>query len=163
MVNINQLVREALDEHEQTIRILGDIPTVCLDSNDYLTSVRETIAGFISSWDGKADLRLLAVEVWPRHAFFALDFNNHKYDYDTAHTEEIVLPVYMLRKSRRRPRWKMYRYKPQDSQLAKRIAHLHDMHGQEPLPLYDDHNQIVISLNSRSSQKRAMEASLPTP
>ncbi|CAG8197169.1 unnamed protein product [Penicillium salamii] len=84
MENINQAVSDALETH-RSIRILGDLPTEKLNPDDYLASTREIIKGLVDSWKEKADLRLLAVEVWPRHTYFALDFNNDEYNYANAH------------------------------------------------------------------------------
>lgn len=105
MEEVNCIVLDALKEYE-SIRILGDIPTGNLHSEDYLASTQETISTFASFWNGKANLRLFVVEVWPRHTYFALDFNNDKYDFDNAHVQVIVLPVCLLRLSRRSDQWK---------------------------------------------------------
>lgn len=92
MDDINDQVLNALDVHS-TIRILGDLPTDALNPEDYLASVSSTIKDFVAVGQERAETRLLAVEVWPRHTYFALDLNNDQYDYDTAHTEIIALPV----------------------------------------------------------------------
>ena len=62
-----------------------------MHSEDYLASTQETISTFASFWNDKANLRLLAVELWLRHTYFALNFNNGKYDFDNAHVQVIVL------------------------------------------------------------------------
>ncbi|CEO59387.1 hypothetical protein PMG11_04063 [Penicillium brasilianum] len=143
MEKVNQIVRDALEDHK-SIRILGELPTEKLNCEDYLASTRETISSFVSSWDKKANLQLLAVEVWSRRTYFALDFNNDKYDYDNAHIEEIVLPVYLLRLSRRSGSWTVFRHKPEDSRLAKRLAALHLGNGQKPIPFLEDHIKGVV-------------------
>lgn len=125
MDEVNRIVLDALKEHE-SIRILGDLPTEKLNSENYLASTRETISSFVAYSNHKANLRLLAIEVWPRHTYFALDFNNDKYDYDNAHIQEIILLVYLLRLSRKSGSWKIFRPKPQVFLLAERIATLHD-------------------------------------
>lgn len=149
MDKVNQTVLDALETHE-SIRILGDLPTEKLNGNDYLASISEIISEFVSFWNGKANLKLLAVEVWPGHTYFALDFNNHKYNYENAHIHEIVLPVYLLRLSRRSGNWRIFRHKPEDTSLAKRIAVLHEGNGQKPTPFLEDHIKGVEHNNPRS-------------
>jgi hypothetical protein len=138
MEKVNEAVSDALETH-RSIRILGDLPTEKLNPEDYLGSTRGLIESFVEFWKAKAALRLLAVEVWPRHTYFAVDFNNDEYDYDNAHTQVIVIPVYLLRLSRKSHTWKIFRYKPQDSSLARRIADLHEGNGQNPIPFVEDH------------------------
>ncbi|KAJ5761471.1 hypothetical protein N7533_003510 [Penicillium manginii] len=149
MDRVNKTVLDALEEH-QSIRIHGDLPTKKLDSDDYLASTRKTISEFVSFWNDIANLQLLAVEIWPRRSYFALDFNNSKYDYDKAHTQVIVLPVYLLRMSRRSGSWRIFRHKPEDSHLAKRIAFLHEGNGQDPTPFLEDHIKGVVYGNPRN-------------
>lgn len=149
MEKVNQIVLDALEEHK-SIRILGELPTEKLNCEDYLASTRETISDFVSFWDKKANLRLLAVEVWSRRTYFAIDFNNDEYDYDKAHIEEIVLPVYLLRLSRRSGSWTIYRHKPEDFKLAKRLTALHFGNGHKPTPFLEDHIKGVVHDNPRT-------------
>lgn len=149
MEDVNRAISEALEKHH-SIRILGDLPTAQLDGSDYLASTRRLINPLITFWENKAELRLLAVDVWPQHSYFALDFNNDRYDYQTAHTEVIVLPVYLLRLSRRSGTWRIFRYSAGDTQLAKRIADLHEGNGQNPIPFLEDHIKGVMHLAPRS-------------
>ena len=93
-MEVNRIVLDALKE-QASIRILGDLTTEKLDSEDHLVSLQETISTFVSFWNDKPNLRLLAMEFWPRHIYFVLDFNNDKYDCDNAHVQVIVLPVYL--------------------------------------------------------------------
>lgn len=151
MEEVNRVISDAIEEHH-SIRILGDLPTERLDCEDYLASTRGIITNLISFWEDKAELRLLAVEVWPRHCYFALDFNNDKYDYENAHTQVIVMPVYLLRLSRRSDTWKIFRHKPGDTQLAKRIADLHEGNGQNPIPFLEDHIKGVTHYAPRNCQ-----------
>ncbi|KAJ5094675.1 hypothetical protein N7456_010536 [Penicillium angulare] len=81
---INNSISEALSQYNGTIRILGDIPTERLDPENYLSSTQSLIKELTTYWETKATLRLLAIEIYPIHSYFALDFNNEKYDYQTA-------------------------------------------------------------------------------
>ncbi|KAJ5458482.1 hypothetical protein N7475_009870 [Penicillium sp. IBT 31633x] len=158
---INRAVSDALKQHN-SIRILGDLPTEKLNSEDYLNSTHETIASFVNIWQKIATLRLLAIEIYPRHTYFALDINNDRYDYDNAHTQMIILPVYLLRLSRESDRWKIFRHLPQDSALARRIAFLHESHGQDPIPFVDDHNKAVIHYAPRNIKTPSVQLDDPS-
>ncbi|KAJ5593622.1 hypothetical protein N7537_010526 [Penicillium hordei] len=161
MEKVNQAVSDALETH-RSIRILGDLPTEKLNHEDYLASTRELIESFVDSWKGKADLRLLAVEVWSRHTYFALDFNNDEYNYDNAHTQVVVIPVYLLRLSRKSHTWAIFRHQPQDSSLAKRIADLHEGNGQNPIPFLEDHIKGVTHYAPRNSKSPVVASENPT-
>lgn len=148
---VNEQVFDALRAHP-SIRILGDLPTDRLDPADYLNSVSSAIHEFITAWKKKADVRFLAVEVWARHTYFAIDLNNNQYDYDTAHLNIIILPVYLLRLSSRSASWTILRYQQQDIHLANRIADLHQANGQNPTPFLEDHTGIIMHYTPRSLQ-----------
>ncbi|KAJ5115418.1 hypothetical protein NUU61_001177 [Penicillium alfredii] len=152
MEEVNRVISDAIKTHH-SIRILGDLPTERLDCEDYLASTRRIISNLITFWENRAELRLLAVEVWPRHCYFALDFNNDEYDYQTAHAQVIVMPVYLLRLSRRSGAWRIFRHKPGDTQLAKRIADLHEGNGQNPIPFLEDHIKGVTHYSPRNRQQ----------
>lgn len=152
MEEVNRVMSDAVEKHH-SIRILGDLPTDQLDGEDYLASTRRIISHLITFWENKADLRLLAVEVWPQHCYFALDFNNDKYDYQTAHAQVIVIPVYLLRLSRRSGAWRIFRHSSGDTQLARRIADLHEGNGQNPIPFLEDHIKGVTHHAPRNCQQ----------
>lgn len=147
---INQQVLDAL-KVTPSIRILGDLPTAELNPEDYVASVSTKIEDFVATWNKTAETRFLAVEVWTRHTYFALDLNNDQYDYQTAHLHSIILPVYLLRFSSRSRTWKFIRYQRQDVSIANRIATLHHANGQNPLPFLEDHTKMIIHLTPRSS------------
>lgn len=150
---INGQVFSALGTHS-SIRILGDLPTKLLNSEDYLGSVSSMIEEFVATWKKTTLTRLLAVEVYPRHTYFALDLNNDKYDYQTAHEDMTVLPVYLLRCSSRSRSWSIVRYRRQDVSLAHRLAVLHNANGQAPLPFLEDHHTIIMHFNPRTDGRR---------
>lgn len=154
MEEVNRVILDAIEEH-RSIRILGDLPTKQLNCEDYLASTRETIKQLVSFWQDKADLRLLALEVWPQHSYFALDFNNDKYDYKNAHTQVTVIPVYLLRLSSKSNSWSIFRHIPEDTPLAKRIADLHEGNGNNPIPFVEDHIKGVTHYAPRRLQNTA--------
>lgn len=128
MDSINLQVLNAL-KVTSSIRILGDLPTAELNSEDYLASVSAKIEDFIAAWNEIAETRLLAVEVRSLRTHFALDLNNDQYDYQTAHQHSVILPVYLLQFSSRSRTWKFSRFQRQGASLAERIAILHNAHG----------------------------------
>lgn len=134
----------------EAIRILADTPNSVLDPSDSLQSIlpfTSTVKDAIRSQCADAQVRLLAIAIYPRrHSYFVLDVNNASYDYGTAHHDTILVPVYVLRLSRRPV---IFRKANLDGDLATRIADLHLLHGMDPLPFFDDHNQVLQYCNPR--------------
>ncbi|CAG8208716.1 unnamed protein product [Penicillium olsonii] len=140
-------IREVLfelpeDDVTRTMRILGDTPTRILDPNDYLESIRPftlEVQNSLCARHGNNTTRLLAVTIHPdKHSYFVVDLNNTDYDYQTAHECKSPVPVYVLRlSSKRKPT--ISRRRVLDSAIAETLGKLHDDHGQEPLPLFDNH------------------------
>ena len=132
------------------IRILGDTPTILLDSTDYLHSIREiatTVQDSIHECHPDAHTRFLAVNVYRRHSYFVVDVNHVHYDYETAHVDTAPVPVYVFRLSRR-PR--IFRCEDQDGRLAVRLAEMHNGHGRDSLPLFDNFTKLVQYHSPRS-------------
>lgn len=95
----NKQVLEAIGEHH-TIRIVADVPTNFLRFEDLPASAFDLIKRFLIEWEVHDPTRPHAVDLCPRHAYIVVDINNHRYDYDTAHEQTFVLPVYILRLSK---------------------------------------------------------------
>ncbi|GLA55911.1 hypothetical protein CBS76997_11395 [Aspergillus niger] len=154
MDQIHDTMRKFLNEADSApIRILGDTPTKILDSKDYLKSISafvEKVQESVRECRRNVQTRFLAVNIYPgRHSYFVLDLNNIHYNYDTAHNDVDPIPVYVLRLSRR-PR--IFRFKDQDEKLAIRLAEMHNGHGKDPLPLFDDFTKTVQYHSPRSLQ-----------
>lgn len=140
-------IREVLfelpeDDVTGTMRILGDTPTRILDPNDFLESIRPftlEVQNSLCACHGNKITRLLAVSIHPdKHSYFVVDLNNADYEYQTAHLCKSPVPVYVLcLSSKRRPT--ISRRRVLDSVIAETLAKLHDDHGQDPLPLFDNH------------------------
>ncbi|KAE8153178.1 hypothetical protein BDV25DRAFT_127387 [Aspergillus avenaceus] len=128
-----------------SIRVVGDTPNSILDPNDFLesiTSIVEGVKSAVIACRPQTQTCYLAVKRFGgRHSFFVLDLNNVEYDYDSAHENRSPIPVYILRLSRNP---KIFRHAPQDQQLADKLAELHNLHGDDPLPLFDDHTKPII-------------------
>lgn len=101
----------------------------------------------MAAWEEKAQIRLLGVDAWPDHTYIAVDINNFRYDFETAHKQLFALPVYILRPSRSH-RWKFFRRVPSDAYAAKRIADLHWANGKHPLPFFENHvTELLFTLD----------------
>ncbi|CAG8947623.1 unnamed protein product [Penicillium salamii] len=137
------------------IRILGDTPNSLLDSRDYLGSIQPFISkvqNSIHDCRPEIETRFLAMNVYPgKHSFFVLDVNNVDYDYKTAHTVTTPIPIYVLRLSRRKI--SITRQQRLDATIAERLRKMHNGHGDDPLPLVDDFNQILGYHSPRSLRR----------
>ncbi|KAJ5571705.1 hypothetical protein N7535_005365 [Penicillium sp. DV-2018c] len=140
-------IREVLFELPEyevtgTMRILGDTSNRILDPNNYLESIRPyalAVKDSLCARHRNNTTRLLAVTIHPdKHSYFVVDLNNANYDYQTAHECKSLVPVYVLRlSSKRKPT--IHRQRPLDSVIAETLRKLHDVHGQDPLPLFDNY------------------------
>lgn len=143
---IPETINNFLDTVDSTaIRILGDTPNSVLDPEEYLESVRPFVSKVeesIHQHRPDAQTRFLAFSIYPgKHSYFALDLNNVDYNYETAHIERPLIPVYVLRLSLKRVR--IFRIRMLDDTLATTLADMHNVHGDDPLPLVEDWNHIV--------------------
>ncbi|KAJ5716025.1 uncharacterized protein N7483_013206 [Penicillium malachiteum] len=124
-----------------TMRIVGDTPNSVLDHEDLLESVRPFVSEVEECIrqhhpDDKT-LFIAAKFCLGKHSYFVVDVNNTRYNYETAHECEELTPVYYLRLSRRQPT--ILRKPPLDATLSKILMVMHYWHGQDPLPLCDNH------------------------
>ncbi|MEU5145557.1 hypothetical protein, partial [Streptomyces sp. NPDC021139] len=130
------------------IRILGDIPNSVLTTDDKLGCISQfalELENSIHTSRPSAQTRFLAVNIYPpaktKHSYFVVDLNNVDYVYATAHNDKRPIPVYVLRLSRRKI--SLLRQEGLDATIAETLATMHNGHGNDPLPLVDDHTGIV--------------------
>ena len=145
-----------LDVIARTMRILGDIPNSILDPNNYLESIRpfaSKVQDCLHQYDRNNTTCFLAVTIYPgKHSYFVVDLNNTDFDYQTAHECKTPVPVYVLRLSKRRPT--IFRKPQLDGQIAETLQVMHNNHGQDPLPLFDNYcDQNSYYGNPRSLQR----------
>ena len=144
MTQIPHIMLQFLQElhSEDAVRILGDVPNSVLDPKDYLESIHpfaSKVQHCLREYRPDYETRFVAVNVYPgKHSYFVVDLNNVGYNYNTAHECKTPVPVYILRLSKRAPA--ISRAEALDMQLAELLAKMHDGHGQDPLPLFEDHN-----------------------
>ena len=127
---------------KDAVRILGDVPNSVLDSKHYLESIHpfaSKVQHCLQKDHADYETRFVAVNIYPgKHSYFVVDLNNVGYNYNTAHECKTPVPVYILRLSQRTPA--IRRNEALDMELAISLAKMHDGHGQDPLPLFEDHN-----------------------
>ncbi|RAH58526.1 hypothetical protein BO85DRAFT_487251 [Aspergillus piperis CBS 112811] len=92
----------------------------------------------------------LAIQVW--RIFVNVDVNRDNYNYDTAHKDQTVLPVYVLR--RHRENWNLIRWPQEDRSVAVQLAELHRVTGYGlEISFYENHNSHVGHANPREHLK----------
>ncbi|KAL6229864.1 hypothetical protein BDW75DRAFT_224151 [Aspergillus navahoensis] len=144
LTEIPHIMRQFLQElpSDCAIRIVGDTPNSVLDPEDYLTSIYPFVSKVqhcLREYRSDNKALFVAVKIIPgKHSYFVVDSNNVGYNYETAHECKTPIPVYALRLSRRAPT--IRRAETMDKEIAEIIAKMHDGHGQDPLPLFDNHN-----------------------
>lgn len=92
--NINQQIFDAINE-QHTIRIVVDIPTNFLCFKDFPTSASDLIKPFVTKWEINHTTRLLAVDVYPRHAYSVVDINYQQWA-SLLYTRRSVRLMYVL-------------------------------------------------------------------
>ena len=139
-----------------TMRILGDTPNSILDPEDYLESIRpfaSTVQKCLHEYYIQNETCFVAVNIYRgKHSYFVVDLNNTGYNYHTAHECITLIPVYVLRLSKRQPT--IFRKRELDGPIAETLRIMHNGHGQDPLPLFDNYYDENSQYgNPRSLQK----------
>ncbi|KAL3474061.1 hypothetical protein BJX99DRAFT_248516 [Aspergillus californicus] len=138
------------------IRIFGDTPTSILDPANYLQSISQfalQVQDCVREHNPKYTTRFVAASACDtRNSYFVVDINNFAYDYQTAHLCETPIPVYVLCLSNMRPT--LYRKLSVDISVAWILKVLHNGHGQDPLPLFDNHHDLTLRWDSPRSPQQ---------
>lgn len=144
-------IREKIFEKTEAQRLVIKVHTNYLDSHDYRVSAGNFIDEIFPNWENDSRIRFLAIEIRGDRTFMAVDINNSDYDFDTAHENRIVLPVYVVLQHKRRG-WFVVRWPQEDEPLATKIAELHNLNGfKATTPFFADYNQPVIYERPRDS------------
>ncbi|KAL4935429.1 hypothetical protein BDV06DRAFT_234319 [Aspergillus oleicola] len=137
-------IRERVFQNNEPKRIVIKLKTNQLDSQDYRTSSTDFITQLFPSWQTDPLIRFLAIGVWSHRTFLVLDINYAEYNFETAHKDRTILPVYVIRQYRRRTKWALVRWQPEDVPLAANLADMHNRHGWDAaLPFLEDHTDIT--------------------
>lgn len=143
------------DNGSGTMRILGDTPNSILDPKDYLESIRpfaSKVQDCLHEYHANNETRFVAVNIYRgKHSYFVVDLNNTDYNYQTAHECKTLIPVFILRLSKRKPT--IFRKRELDGQIAETLRIMHNGHGQNPLPLFDNY----CDENSQYSNPRSLQ------
>ncbi|PTU21864.1 hypothetical protein P175DRAFT_0434555 [Aspergillus ochraceoroseus IBT 24754] len=148
MDEVNRRVLEAIRDL-RTIRIISDVPTERLTSDNYLESAINLVEPFVKTWEIQHAVRHIVVDVYPRHTYIVFDINNHRYDFNVAHLQTFTIPVHILRLSKRSNDWTFFRREMEDRRVAKDIAELHRCNGQSQPPFFADHISGSVYLSPR--------------
>lgn len=116
MDEINPQVFKCIEEMT-TIQSIADIPTELL-IDEYLASAASLTEPLRQNLETQHLVRLIVVDVYPRHTFVVIDVNNHRYDFDTAHLQTFANPVYILRLSNRSNKWRFFRRAVENQRVA---------------------------------------------
>lgn len=112
-----------------TIRILGDIPNSILNPSNYLESIHPFISATEESLKNlhpNSKTLLIAAKIYRgKHSYFILDLNNRDYGYETANECKALIPVYVIRLSKRQPT--IYLRRVLDEPIAKIFRNMHNL------------------------------------
>ncbi|GIK00116.1 hypothetical protein Aspvir_004134 [Aspergillus viridinutans] len=148
MSNIAE-VREKIFERKEAQRIIIKVHTEKLDSQDYRVSAYNFVNEIFPDWENDKRILFLAIEIWGDRTYMAVDINNYDYNFDTAHKNKTILPVYVLWQHRRRG-WVMIRWPQEDERLATKLADLHNVNGFDATtPFLENYNTRIVHANPR--------------
>ncbi|KAL5342725.1 hypothetical protein BJX70DRAFT_355643 [Aspergillus crustosus] len=149
MNEINEQVFKVL-EQTKTIRIVADIHTNLLSSENYFTSAATFTEPFQKEWETQHKVQFIAVDAYPRHTFVVCDINNDRYNFETAHKQTFPVPVYILRFKTKSNSWMFFRQWTEDHRVAQDIANLHRYEGQNRPPFFVNHIRGPVYFSPRT-------------
>ncbi|RAK74893.1 uncharacterized protein BO72DRAFT_450350 [Aspergillus fijiensis CBS 313.89] len=143
--HIIRQIREVLSQFlpsvgSDTMRILGVTPNSILEPRNYLESIRPIVSEieeYLQNNRPDIKTRFVAAKIFRGKTYFLLDLNIADYNYETAHDCKMLIPVYVLRLSKRQPT--ILRKPELDGTVAKVLRNMHNLQDQDPLPLFDNH------------------------
>ena len=72
-----------------------------------------------------------------------IDVDHADYDYQTAHQDNTILPVYVIRMYR--GNWVLERWQKEDERVAQNLAELHRVTGYGvDIPFFENHNTRIV-------------------
>ncbi|CEL11994.1 hypothetical protein ASPCAL15088 [Aspergillus calidoustus] len=135
-------IHEKVFENSDAKRLVMKFDTNRLDPHDYANSAKRILNEVFPDWERDSRILFLAMEVFQRRTFIAIDINHHDYDFKTAHEDEKPLPVYWLRQKKH---WTLNRIPKEDTRTCRRLAELHRSHGYNAtLPLVEDCTSVIV-------------------
>ncbi|PYI34320.1 hypothetical protein BP00DRAFT_423319 [Aspergillus indologenus CBS 114.80] len=156
-------IREKVFEKAEAQRLVIKVHTEQLDSYNYRVSASNFINKIFPNWENDNRIRFIAIEIRGDRTFLAIDVINLNYNFETAHKTEIVLPVYIVWRHKRKG-WFIIRWPQEDEPLATKIAELHDLNGFDTTtPFLANFNESVVYRNPCyiSSNRQHLQAISP--
>ncbi|KAL4964091.1 uncharacterized protein BDV14DRAFT_201113 [Aspergillus stella-maris] len=153
-------LRDLVFQTNDPKRLVLKLKTAQFDSTDYRSSSAEFISQIFPNFSTDPRIRFLAIGIWTDRTFLVLDINNNEYNFETAHNDRTILPVYVIRQYRRNSKWALIRWAPEDILLAANLANMHNRHGWgATLPLLEDRTNIstMAFANPRELRPSAVE------
>lgn len=142
-------IREELFESSAK-RIIIRVKTETRNSEYCRTTAYRTVNEIFPNWERDSRVLFLAIQVWADRIFMIIDVNHANYDYQVAHKDKTILPVYILRTYR--GNWVLMRWSTDDERAAMELAELHRVAGYStPIPFFENHNSQTVYDNPRES------------
>lgn len=142
-------IREELFECSAK-RIIIRVKTETRNSEDCRTTAYRTVNEIFPNWERDNRVLFLAIQVWADRIFMIIDVNHANYNYQVAHKDKTILPVYVLRTHR--GNWVLMRWSTDDERVAMELAELHRVAGYSAtIPFFENHNSQTVYDNPRES------------
>ncbi|KAL3455013.1 hypothetical protein BJX64DRAFT_273119 [Aspergillus heterothallicus] len=139
-------IHKKIFENSDAKRLVMKTNTTCLDPHDYANSAKTFLNEVLPDRERDSRILFLAMEVFQRRTFIAIDISHHDYDFKTAHKDEKPLPVYWLRQKRQ---WTLKQI-PTEDKICRRLAELYRCHGYNvTLPLVEDCTTVIVHKDPR--------------
>jgi hypothetical protein len=146
MSNLADIREEIFKDNAK--RIIIKVKTKSLDSEDCRATAYRVVGETFPDWECDSWILFLAIQVWGDKIFINIDINHDDYNFETAHKDKPILPVYVLRKHR--GNWILIRWPQEDEPLAAAVAELHRFTGYgAESPFLENHNSRIIYANPR--------------
>ncbi|PWY71112.1 hypothetical protein BO94DRAFT_578853 [Aspergillus sclerotioniger CBS 115572] len=148
--NLPDVREEILKDNAK--RIIIRAKTESLYSEDCRATAYRIVSEIFPGWEQDSRILFLAIEVWHNRIFINIDVNRDNYNYDTAHKDKTILPVYVLR--RHRGNWVLLRWPKEDGPVAAQLAEVYRVTGYgAKTPFFENHNSRIVHANPREFLK----------
>ena len=146
MFNLANIREEIFKDNAK--RTIIRVKTKSSGSEDCRANAYSIIGEIFPGWECDTRILFLAIQVWDDQIFINIDINWDNYNYGTAHKDETILPVHVLRKHR--GNWVLIRWPQEDERVAAELAELHHVTGYgTKTPFLKNHNLHIVYANPR--------------
>uniref|UniRef100_A0A093V7Y9 Uncharacterized protein n=1 Tax=Talaromyces marneffei PM1 TaxID=1077442 RepID=A0A093V7Y9_TALMA len=148
MSNLSNIRKELFEGSAR--RVIIRVKTESRNSEDCRATAYRTVNEIFPNWERDSRVLFLAIQVWADRIFMNIDVNHANYNYQTAHRDKTILPVYVLRAHR--GNWGLVRWFKDDERVAMELAELHRVTGYGAvIPFFENHNSQIVYDNPRES------------